>query len=121
MLFHAKNHTLEIGDTRMDYVSFGKGGMAAQYLAINHPDLVRRLVLGVTLSRTNETVREVVEGWIKMSEKREYDAMVTDMLRKMYSQSYLRKYSWLLPVVSKISKPKDFGHFIISVPQSSMR
>ena len=25
MLFHAKNHTLAIGDTRMDYVRFGKG------------------------------------------------------------------------------------------------
>lgn len=25
MLFHAKNHTLVIGDTRMDYVSCGKG------------------------------------------------------------------------------------------------
>ena len=190
MLFHARNHTLVIGDTRMDYVSFGKGdkylvmipglslrsvkgtalplaymyhifakeytvyifdrkadipegyavediaedtacamqrlgivhadvfgvsqgGMAAQYLAINHPDLVHRLVLGVTLSRTNETVREVVESWIRMSENREYDAMVTDMLKKMYSKSYLRKYRWLLPVVSKLSRPRDFGRFII--------
>ena len=25
MLLHAKNHTLAIGNTRMDYVSFGKG------------------------------------------------------------------------------------------------
>lgn len=25
MLLHAKNHTLAIGDTRIDYVSFGKG------------------------------------------------------------------------------------------------
>lgn len=31
------------------------GGMIAQYLVLNHPELVRKLVFGVTLSRSNET------------------------------------------------------------------
>ena len=32
-----------------------QGGMIAQYLAMDYPELVEKLVLGVTLSRHNET------------------------------------------------------------------
>ena len=35
-----------------------QGGMIAQYLAIDHPDLVERLVLAVTAPRVNEIIRE---------------------------------------------------------------
>ncbi|OLR64003.1 hypothetical protein BHF69_04055 [Anaerostipes sp. 992a] len=69
MLWNAKNGSVRIGDTDMYYVSFGKGtdnlimlpglgdglttvkGMIAQYLAIDYPDLVEKLVLAVTLSK----------------------------------------------------------------------
>lgn len=102
---------LELSDA--DVFGVSQGGMIAQYLAINHPELVHKLVLGVTLSRQNETVKNVINRWITMSEKCEYDALVTDMLRKMYSEAYLKKYNWLLPVMSRISKPKDFSRFII--------
>ena len=40
-----------------------QGGMIAQYLAINHPQLVHRLVLGVTSSRANDSIRENIERW----------------------------------------------------------
>lgn len=45
MLFHARNHTLAIGDTRMDYVNFGKGD---KYLVMI-PGLSLRGVKGVAL------------------------------------------------------------------------
>ena len=35
-------------------VGVSQGGMIAQYLAINHPELVRKLVLAVTSARSNE-------------------------------------------------------------------
>lgn len=104
-------NALEISSA--DIFGVSQGGMIAQYLALNHPQLVNKLVLGVTLSRQNETVKKVVGGWIKMSENHEYDQMVTDMLKNMYSEAYIKKYRWLLPLMSKISRPKDFGRFII--------
>lgn len=103
--------TLGISDA--DVFGVSQGGMIAQYLTINHPQLVRRLVLGVTLSRPNETVRNVIGGWVRMSENNEYDALIADMMNKLYSERYLKKYRLLMPIAAKISRPKDFRRFII--------
>ena len=35
-----------------------------------------------------------------------------DMFPKMYSAEYMRKYKWLLPLLSKTGKPKDISRFI---------
>ncbi len=45
-----------VGIGQADVLGVSQGGMIAQYLALNHPELVRRLVLGVTLCRNNPTV-----------------------------------------------------------------
>lgn len=95
-----------------DVFGVSQGGMIAQYLAIDYPSLVNKLVLGVTASRQNETIKEVINNWIKMAEKYEYEAIVIDMLKKMYSTAYIKKYGWLFPILSKIGKPKDFNRFI---------
>lgn len=102
---------LEITDA--DIFGVSQGGMIAQYLAIDHPELVHKLVLGVTLSRNNETVKRVIADWISMAEQGDYDGFIQDMLYKMYSDAYIRKYRLLLPIAAKFSKPKDFGRFII--------
>ncbi len=96
-----------------DIFGVSQGGMIAQYLAIDHPELVHKLVLAVTLSRNNETVERVIADWISMAEQGDYDGFVQDMLYKMYSDAYIRKYRLLLPIAAKFSKPKDFGRFII--------
>lgn len=95
-----------------DVFGVSQGGMIAQYLAIDHPHLVHKLVLGVTAARTNGVMEEAVSGWVKMAEQGEYGALVTDMFEKMYSEPYLKKYRRLFPVLTKLGKPKDFSRFI---------
>lgn len=102
-----------LGISDADVFGVSQGGMIAQYLAIDHPELVHKLVLGVTLSRNNETVKRVIADWISMAEQGDYDGFVQDMLYKMYSDTYIRKYRLLLPIAAKFSKPKDFGRFIV--------
>ena len=43
-----------------DIFAVSQGGMIAQELAIERPDLVRKLVLAVTLCQNNETVEKVI-------------------------------------------------------------
>lgn len=55
-----------LGISRADVMGVSQGGMIAQYLATDYPDMVNKLVLAVTLARQNETIREAVGAWIDM-------------------------------------------------------
>lgn len=101
---------LHITDACLFGVSLG--GMIAQELAISYPHLVRKLVLGVTASRTNDTLRAVVDRWIAQAENGNFGGMVREMLTLMYSDAYAKRYRCLFPVLAKVSKPKDAQRFV---------
>ena len=102
-----------LGLRNADVFGTSQGGMIAQYLAIDRPDLVRRLVLAVTLSRNNDTVKQVVGDWIEMAERGDMKRFVLDMAEKMYSETYVRKYRPLMPLLTILQKPKDVKRFVI--------
>lgn len=95
-----------------DVLGVSQGGMIAQYLAIDRPDLVRRLVLAVTLSRNNDTVQKTVQGWINMTEQGAMKQLVVDMAEKMYSEAYVKHYRPFLPLLTLLQKPKDVQRFV---------
>ncbi len=101
---------LEIG--RADVFGVSQGGMIAQYLALDRPELVNRLVLAVTLCRNNDTVEAVIRRWIELTEKGDDRTLVADMAEKMYSDAYLRRYRLLLPLLTAWQKPRDRRRFI---------
>lgn len=89
-----------------------QGGMIGQYLAIDRPDLVEKMVLAVTASRNNDTIVSVINNWIKLTENDDYKALVSDMAEKMYSEKYMKIYRPLLPLLTLLQKPKDKARFI---------
>lgn len=89
-----------------------QGGMMAQYLAMDRPDLVKKLVLAVTLSRSNETVETVIHRWTALTRAGRWKALVTDMAESMYSNGYLKRYRPLLPLLTHLQKPKDVPRFL---------
>ena len=89
-----------------------QGGMIAQYLAIDRPDLVGKMALAVTLSRNNETVISVINNWIEFTKNGDFKRLVYDMAEKMYSESYMKKYRPMLPLLAILQKPKDSERFI---------
>lgn len=96
-----------------DVFGVSQGGMIAQYLAIDRPELVRKLVLAVTLSKNNDTVRRVVNDWVEMAENGDFKELVADMAEKMYSEAYVKRYRLFLPLLSILQKPKDVRRFVI--------
>ncbi len=95
-----------------DVFGVSQGGMIAQYLAIDRPDLVHALVLAATLSRNNDTVTSVIEHWIALTGENNMKALITDMTLKLYSDSYIRRYKPFLPLLTLLQKPKDPARFI---------
>lgn len=102
-----------LGITNADIFGVSQGGMIAQYLAIDRPDLVNKLVLAVTLSKNNDTVKSVVNNWIEMTKQGDMKSLVADMAIKMYSDAYVKRYRLFMPVLTILQKPKDVQRFII--------
>ena len=103
----------ELGIEKVCVFGVSQGGMVAQYLAIEYPELVEKLVLGVTASRQNETIKNAVETWIQFAKDKDMDSFIKDMLLKMYSSKYIKKYRMLIPLMIKMSKKADLKRFII--------
>ena len=102
----------KLGIQKADVAGVSQGGMIAQYIAIDYPCLVNKLVLAVTLSRQNETVQSVVGSWIKMAENDDYRSIFIDTSEKLYSENRLKKIRPLYPLLSRIGKPKNLNRFI---------
>ena len=101
-----------LGIVDADVFGVSQGGMIAQYLAIDRPDLVRKLVLAMTLCRNNETVETVISNWILLTEQKAWKALVADMAEKMYSDSYMGRYRWVMPLLTFLQKPRDIPRFL---------
>ena len=48
-------------------MGISQGGMIAQHFAIAHPDIVEKLVLGVTASKQNEILKSAVTRWMEVA------------------------------------------------------
>lgn len=101
-----------LGIERADVYGVSLGGMVAQYIAAYHPDAVDRLVLAVTTSRQNDTVKRVVGGWISSAERGDYRFIVDEMLGELYSENYARRYGWIIPLLANYFRPKNMARFI---------
>ena len=93
-------------------VGVSQGGMIAQWLAVDHPDKVGKLVLVVTLSRPNETVREAIAGWTKMAERGDYRGIMLDTAERSYSEKRLRQARLAYSLLGSLGKPKSFARFL---------
>jgi pimeloyl-ACP methyl ester carboxylesterase len=102
-----------LGIKKADFVGISQGGMIAQYIAIDYPELVNKLILAVTISRQNETVQKAVGGWIKMAKSGDYRNIIIDTTEKSYTEKHLKKYRPFYPLLSRVGKPKDFSRFLI--------
>ena len=108
-----KNILNKIGVEKSSVVGVSQGGMIAQHIAINYPDLVEKLVLVVTLSKQNKIVNERVSEWIKLAKEGNYKELFIDTMENSYQEKTLSKYRKAYPLLTKVGKPKSFDRFLI--------
>ena len=102
----------KLGIGRACVLGVSQGGMIAQYMAIDHPENVEKLILAVTAPNANRTAADAVSGWIGMAERRDHRALMTDTAEKMYSEKYLRKNRKYLPLIARFTKPRSYDRFL---------
>ena len=104
----------ELGIERAGVLGVSEGGMIAQYLALDHPNQVEKLVLAVTAPCVNDVIRSCVPGWMDMARRGDHKALMIDTAEKSYSQTRLKKYRKLYPLLGRVGKPKSYDRFLVN-------
>lgn len=103
-----------LGLDQVSVLGVSEGGMVAQWLAIDHPELVERLVLAVTAPGMNGVIRSCVPGWMDMARRGDHRALMIDTAEKSYSPAYLKKYRRLYPLLGLVGRPKSYDRFLVN-------
>jgi len=103
----------QLGIQSADILGVSMGGMIAQYLAIDYPEKVEKLILAVTSACPNSILTESVQEWVRFADHGDHIGFMDSNLRRIYSESYYRKNKWLVPIVAKLTKPKSYERFFI--------
>ena len=102
-----------LGVEKASVVGVSQGGMIAQWLALDYPEKVEKLVPVVTLCRSNPTVRDVISRWLEMAERGDYRGILIDTAERSYSLRYLNKVRPSFGLLGNFGKPKSFERFVI--------
>ena len=77
---------------KADVLGVSMGGMIAQYLAIDYPEKVGKLILTGTSARPNPILIESIGEWVACAKRGDHTAFMDSNVRRIYSQDYYRKY-----------------------------
>ena len=103
-----------LGLDRISVLGVSEGGMIAQWLAIDHPEMVEKMVIAVSAPQTNELIRDCVGRWIALAEQGDHRQLMIDTAERSYSPAYLKKYRKLYPLLGAVGKPADYGRFLVN-------
>ena len=102
-----------LGIDRADILGVSMGGMIAQWLAIDHPHRVGKLILTVTCAEQNPVLRESIREWVDLAKAGDHAGFMDSNLRRIYSERYYRQNKWMAPLVGALTKPKSYDRFFI--------
>lgn len=99
--------------TEADIFGASQGGMIALCLAIDHPELVHKMILGSTLARANDTCRKVLDEWIRLAEAKDEEGLLAGFADRVYSEATLNAYRETLISSNRGIGDEEYRRFII--------
>ena len=108
----------QLGIANAHVVGVSLGGMIAQFLAAEHPELVDRLVLVVTLPKANEILTKNLDHWMKLARNRKYKPLLVDIAAKSHPPKHLKKYQRFFPLLTLAPGPRSYENFLCQATAS---
>lgn len=105
----------ELGISRTDVYGVSQGGMIGQWLALDHPEIVNKLVICSSMCRPTSLSKEVVRIWKEAAS--EYNVVKLNRLfyKYVYSKSFLDSVKDIIPELEQLGTPEDCDHFQVLV------
>lgn len=90
-----------------------QGGMIAMAMAIRHPELVGKLVLGSTSAHVKPFQREVLDRWVELAEKKDREGLYQEYGREIYPPDIYEQYKDAFSTMSKDVTDEELERFIV--------
>ena len=90
-----------------------QGGMMAQVIAIEYPELVHKLVLGSTSAHVQPEQYRVIEEWIRLAEEKDAVGLYLDFGRKIYPPAVYEQFREALVDAGKSVTEEELRRFVI--------
>ncbi|MBR1482151.1 MAG: alpha/beta hydrolase [Ruminococcus sp.] len=103
----------ELGLRDADVFGASLGGMVAQYLAADAPELVHAMALGSTAPYTNTLFAAVAKEWTDAAENGDLTALTAAMISRLFSEATVRQYGDVLTHMNDGLTGKELRRFAI--------
>ncbi len=90
-----------------------QGGMMAMVIAIEHPELVRKLVLGSTSSHVWDHQYQVLDRWVAMAQSGDRKALYLEFGEKIYPPAVFQQFRDVLAETAETVTDNDLKRFVI--------
>ena len=94
-------------------MGISQGGMIAQWLAVDFPEKVQRLILAVTTAKPSQLARERIEHWQKLSQSGNFKHLMLDIAQHSYTQKSYQKWRLLYNIMGRLGRIKDEKRIVI--------
>ena len=88
-------------------MGISQGGMIAQWLAVDFPERVQRLILAVTTAKPSQLAKERIEHWQKLSQSGNFKNLMLDIAKHSYTQKSYHKWRLLYNIMGRLGRIKD--------------
>ncbi len=103
----------ELGIRGAYVLAISQGGMIAQLIAAQRPELVSALVLGSTAASISGSHRAQIMSWVDAAEHGDAHNMVMGFAGAVYSEQYFRKNRKAFETLAKILTREQLDRFVI--------
>lgn len=102
----------QLGVEKAVFYGVSQGGMIGMEMALQHPEVVEKLMLCSTATRESETSKKVLPEWHALAEKHDVIALNRSFFKYVYSEKMLESVKDLLPVLEQQGTPDDCDRFL---------
>lgn len=102
-----------LGIEKTSVLGVSMGGMIAQHFAAQYPERVEKLILTVTIPKSNDMLNQIIQKWLLLSETRDMKQLLIDTSERTYTGKQLSMYRHFYPLLSLYPSPKSFRRFQI--------
>ncbi|MBQ9518032.1 MAG: alpha/beta hydrolase [Eubacterium sp.] len=101
----------KLGISDADVFGTSQGGMIAQVIAIEHPELVRKLALGSSAARLHDYALEATANWRALAEQGRAEDLCRDFVNRVYSKPFAEKYGNMLVRLMRDCTEEELSRF----------